>query len=187
MDKREILEKLARSALGAAPGGSLITEWWRTPMERRKDKWLERFEALILKLEESHGILPEELFERDDFLDVFVEASASVVRTSDERKIKAIENFICNVALEPDIDDAIDSICLRLLSVLSGSHLFILQQMHEKPTYDINGFLPNYAKEPERWELVKEDLAHLSLTGPYRNDGLSETAHALLKRLAPIN
>jgi len=119
-------------------------------------------------------------------LDAFVEASAHVLRTSNELKIKALENFVCNVAIEPDVDDAVDSICLRLLTVLSGSHLFVLERRHELQTDLPNEIIPEYEQDREKWDLVMIDLAQLGLTGPYGPDGLSPTGQTLMKRLAPV-
>jgi len=44
----EVIHKLARGAIGAFPGGSVLAEFWQTPLERRREVWLKRIEDRIL-------------------------------------------------------------------------------------------------------------------------------------------
>ena len=168
------------------PGGSLLTEFWKTPLERRKDVWFQAIEKRIQILESNHLVKIEEVFEHDDFLDAFMTASVIAVRTSNLNKIKALENFVCNVALYPNVDEAVDSICLSLLSDLSGAHLYVLSRMYvlnddALPPQDV---ISGYYDDQEKWSLAKYDLGNRGLIGPFGSAGLSNIAMLLVTSIS---
>jgi hypothetical protein len=184
--RTDVIQKLVHGAVGIVPGGSLLTEFWKTPLERRKDVWFQAIEKRIQILESNHLVKIEEVFERDDFLDAFMTASVIAVRTSNLNKIKALENFVCNVALYPNVDEAVDSICLSLLSDLSGAHLYVLSRIYvlNDDALPPQNVISGYYDDQEKWNLVKYDLGNRGLIGPFGSAGLSDIAMLLVTRIS---
>lgn len=182
---QEIVLKASRGVAGLIPGGSLITEFFETPKERRLKAFLEALDNLVNKLEKAHGIKSGELTKRDDFLDVLYGTTSLWLINSNSEKLKTIFSFLENVAVNPSADGAIDAMVLRTLRDLSGSHLHLILKHREDPRYCESN--PEFRKMlgskgwKSDWGIVHNDLSNMQLIGP---GGLTAFGTALLNRIS---
>ncbi len=179
----EFAEKAFRGTIGIIPGGSLVSEFYQTPKERRLNAYLESLDKLVTKLEKTHGIKSGELAKRDDFLDILYGTTSLWLVTSDSDKLKTIFSFLENVAINASDNGAIDAIVLRTLRDISGSHLYLLLKFNDDSNYVVNEEFREMLG-PDRWKsdwgIVYNDLANMKLIG---TEGLTALGKALIKRI----
>jgi len=181
---KELAAKAGRGATGLIPGGSLVSEFFNTPKERRLTAYLEALDELVNKIEKEHGIKSGELAKRDDFLDILYGTTSLWLVNSDKEKLKTIFSFLENVAVTPSSDGAIDAMVLRTLRDLSSSHLYLITKHRDDPQYCNSN--PEFREMlgPDSWEsdwgIIHNDLSNMQLIGP---GGLTALGSAVLKRI----
>jgi hypothetical protein len=100
------------------------------PLERRRDDWMATVAAAL----RSHDVRLEDIGERQELLDTFLQASASAIRTSSEEKRAALRNAVVNAALaneDADTDAARRQVMLRLVDDFGVWHLRILDLFND--------------------------------------------------------
>lgn len=128
--------RLVRAALGSVPGvGSaaveLFTALLTPPLEKRRAKWMEAVATELQKLSEDKRISIEGLRANEVFLDVLLEASQAAIKTSQESKLKALQNAVLNAASPSPPDESRMKIYVRLVDELTTWHLRILGFMRD--------------------------------------------------------
>ena len=183
-DLKETTLKIGRAAIGLFPTGSVVSEFFTTPKEKRLQSYLEAFDVLVQKLENMHDISAGNLAKRDDFLDVLYGTTHLWLVTSDSEKLKSIFSFLENVAVNPSADDGIDTIVLRTLRDLSGTHIFLMEKFAEHPRYtgtqEFSDIAGRRDYNPD-WSIILNDLLNMGILG--KEEGLSPKGKAILKRI----
>ena len=179
---------VGKAATEMVPGAAIATAFagvfFSTPLQRRQQQWMLAIAEGIRKLESQQRVLDSQLREHDAFLDILYSATAIASRTSNERKLLALQNFIFNAAVTPDIDEAIEFIALGKIADCSGAHLHLLQIRAQGG--DWTAKIADYETNKTKWDLVSRDLSNMQLLGPYDENDLSDTAHLILQRIADV-
>ncbi len=183
-DLKEIILKTARAGINTVTGGSLFSEFYQTPKEKRLIAYLDAFDKLVSKLENVHNIKSGELAKRDDFLDILYGTTNLWLINSDSNKLKSIFSFLENVAVNPTADGALDAMVLRTLGDLSGSHIQLLLKHRNNCDYVGVGTEFREMMGPKGWSsdwgIVYNDLKNMRLLGP---GGLTPFGKALIGRI----
>lgn len=185
---KEIALKAGRGAIGEVPFvGSLMTEFITTPKEHRLETCLTALEKLFTRIEADYNITSGTLAKRDDFLDILYGSISLWLVNSDPKKLEAILALLENVAVNPSLDGAKETIVLRLLRDLSGSHLYLVSRFGEDSEFNFSNEF-NEMLGVDRWNsdwgIVHNDLSQLGVIEP---GGLSALGHTFLERITPTS
>ena len=112
-----------------AGAAELFTYLSNPPLEKRLDKWRETIAEGLRQLEANKGIDLSRLQSDENFISVFIQASAIAMRNHHAEKLSALKNAILNAALpgQPKVDfylmfvrfvDELTPIHMKLLSFL---------------------------------------------------------------------
>jgi len=185
------VHQVIRAGLGLLPIGSgtaveIFNALVTPPLEKRKEIWMSAITEALQKLEDRKILTIDDVFNNEKFITILVEASSIAIRNHDKEKLEALKNVVIHTALDPDIDDAIQSIVLRTISNCSGAHLYLLKRKSEVSNNDIeyNELIPMYEQDKTKWDTVINDLSNLSLIGAYGSDGLSDLAHLIIDSIS---
>lgn len=126
---------LVRGAFGGVPlVGGILQEAFaavlKSPLERRKERWMEAVGSRLLRLEEI-GITLDDLAENEVFVSVVVNATQAAMRTHDEAQLQALRNAVINAACPDAPDDAVQLQFVSLVDQLSGWHLRLLAYLRD--------------------------------------------------------
>ena len=131
---------VARSGLGTIPFAGqaaieLLNAIVASPLEKRRTKWMEDVGNALKELEEKMGVVLESLQEKDDFIDVAVEATQIAIKTSMTEKKEALKNAILNSALPNPPEQTLQKMFISFIDNLTIWHLRLLELFNDPPTY----------------------------------------------------
>jgi hypothetical protein len=133
------LHAVFRAGIGAIPlvGGpvlELLGRFFSSPLERRRESWLEGVHATIVDLQ-ARGADMTALKDDDDFCNLVLDATGAAMRTHREEKRRALRNAIMNAGLRGSAGEAKSRVFLRLIDELEVHHLLLLQLLVDPATF----------------------------------------------------
>lgn len=134
-DKRDTAYTLVRAGLSSVPcfGGAAVEVLpllLASPLERRRDKWMEEVGQALRDLEENQGINLEELQSNDVFIDTVLQASQIAFRNSQAEKRQALRYAILNAALPNPPEQSFQQMFLNFVDTFTVWHLRLLRLFH---------------------------------------------------------
>lgn len=126
---------VVRGALGAVPvAGAAAVEFFNgliiPPIMKRRQHWMEEVASALAKLQAEGRIDLDALREDEGFISLLIEATLVAAKTHQREKREALRNAVVNRSLQPDLDETLQHIFLRLVDELSPLHLQLLQMAH---------------------------------------------------------
>lgn len=122
-------------SLVPAAGGPLqvvFENFFTSPIERRKDAWLQQLADVLKEVEGRVAELtPEKLAENEAFVTVAMQASQIALRNHQQEKLEALRNAVLNAALSNPPQEDEQMIFLRLVDQLTPWHLRVLSVLNE--------------------------------------------------------
>lgn len=128
----DVAREVGRAILSAVPaaGGPLQVAFeniFASPIERRKEAWLEQLAAVVAEVQERVAELtPEKLAQNETFVTVAMQASQIAIRNHQQTKLEALRNAVLNSALPSPPHEDEQMIFLRLIDQLTPWHLRVL-------------------------------------------------------------
>lgn len=99
----------------------------QTPLEKRRNEWLQDLADGVARLEEQGQLARESLSENEAFIDAVARGVQAAVRTGQADKRTALRNATLNSALDQLPDDAERQMFLDLVDRFTAWHLRILK------------------------------------------------------------
>jgi hypothetical protein len=166
----DIVYDATRVALPAFPfiGGSLSALFqaiFPAPINRRRDKWLQRLGQTVEELlQRVEDLTPEALSENDRFISATLHASQIALRSHQEEKLLLLQNILTNIMLHLGDDFDLQSLHIRLIDELTPLHIrmldfesdpdrFAKQYFSKKPRETSHG----YGSLAELWNYIYPD------------------------------
>ena len=136
--KKEISYAIAKAGLASIPlAGAITSELLQLivtpPLEKRRTKWMEQIGQRLKTLEENESVNLNELQENELFIDVVLQCSQEVIKTSEKEKIGYFQNAILNTAIGENPELAEIQIFLKFISDFTVWHIKILK-LFDDPT-----------------------------------------------------
>jgi hypothetical protein len=136
----DALHAVVRSGLGSIPFAGqaaveLLNAIVASPLEKRRTKWMEDVGNALKELEEKMGVVLESLQEKDDFIDVALEATQFAIKTSIAEKKEALKNAILNSALPNPPEQSLQKMFLSFIDTLTIWHLRLLELFNDPPAF----------------------------------------------------
>jgi hypothetical protein len=128
----DYVHSTAKGLVGMIPtAGSLVAEVFGTilptPLERRRQQWMENIAQGIRDLEDQSKLTLAHLQNNEQFVSTLLHASQAAQRTHQEEKIEALRNGVLNSALPNAPDEALQQIFLSLVDTFTVWHLRLLR------------------------------------------------------------
>ena len=116
----DTIHAMARAGLGAIPyvgtaASELLNAIVTPPLERRRNEWMKQIGEALRKLEKQMGVVLESLQEKDEFIDIAIEATQIAIKTSNREKKEALKNAILNSALPSPPEESLQKLFLNLI------------------------------------------------------------------------
>jgi len=130
--KLDVARDAARAAISVVPmvGGPLQVAFealFASPIEKRKEEWLQKLAEVVVELgERVSGLTPERLAQDDVFVTVVMQTSQIALRNHQVEKLEALRNAVLNSVLST-IEEDEKFIFLRLIDQLTPVHLRTLK------------------------------------------------------------
>jgi len=131
---------VAKAGLGAIPyagaaASELLSAIVTPPLERRRNEWMNEIGEALRKLESQMGVVLESLQEKEEFIDVAIEATQIAIKTSNQQKREALKNAILNSALPNPPEESLQKMFLSFIDTLTVWHLRLLDLFNDPPAY----------------------------------------------------
>lgn len=131
-DKKDAVYAAVRAGLSSIPTfGSAAAELFQyvlaSPLERRRDEWMEQVGEALRELEANRDVDLEDLQTNDVFVDTALHASQLAFQNSQNEKREALRNAIYNAALPNPPEQSLQQIFLSLIDSFTVWHLRILK------------------------------------------------------------
>ena len=185
-DQSRDMAKIAISAIpvvGGA-GAALLEAVFKSPLEQRKNRWLDSLADAIRELQDKVEELDfERLRDDETFVTVATQASQIALRNHQQEKLDALRNAVLNSRLPNSPGEDTQLIFLELIDRLTPSHMRILAllddpQSHTEErgiSYDdllagsvrqlIEDVFPELAGQGDFYNQVVRDLHAAGLSG----------------------
>ena len=110
-----------------SPASLLLDTVFTTPLDKRKQEWLERLAEVVTEIQKRvNDLTPEKLSKDQAFVTVALQASQIAIRNHQKEKIDALCGAVLNSALPNAPEEDQRLIFLRLIDHLTPWHLRIL-------------------------------------------------------------
>lgn len=131
---------VAKGVLGAIPyAGAAASELLNLivmpPLEKRRLKWMEEIGEGLRKLEEKTNLSIAELQDKDEFIDVVMEATRIVLKTSQKEKREALKSAVLNTANNSSPEESLRMMFLSFIDTLTEWHLKLLKLFDDPEDY----------------------------------------------------
>ena len=135
-DKGDVAHTLAKAAVSAVPyiGGpaaELFNLVIVSPLEKRRQAWMEKVADALRLLESRQGLNLEELQTNDTFVNVLIQASSIALRNHQKEKIEALKNAVINSALGINMREEFQLPFIRYIDELIPPHLLLLKYLYD--------------------------------------------------------
>lgn len=130
--KGDVAREVGRAIVSLVPaaGGPLQVAFeniFTSPLERRKQAWLEQLASILTEVQTRvEELTPEKLASQDAFVTVAMQASQIAIRSHQQAKLEALRNAVLNAALPNSLHEDEQLIFLRLIDQLAPWHLRVL-------------------------------------------------------------
>lgn len=124
--------ELGRAIVSVVPaaGGPLQVAFeniFASPIEKRKDAWLQQLAEVLTEVQERvKDLTPEKLAANEVFVTVAMQATQVAIRNHQQAKLEALRNAVLNSALPDPPHEDEQMIFLRLVDQLTPWHLRVL-------------------------------------------------------------
>jgi hypothetical protein len=145
----DIAREVGRAIVSAVPatGGPLQVAFeniFSSPIEKRKQAWLEQLAGVVSEIQERvKDLTPEKLAANEAFVTVAMQASQIAIRNHQQTKLEALRNAVLNSALPNPPQEDEQMIFLRLIDQLTPWHLRVLSLLHDPPKWMEQNKVPN--------------------------------------------
>lgn len=187
--KLDVARDTARAAISVVPvvAGPLQVAFealFASPIEKRKEEWLQKLADVVVELGERVGELtPERLAQDDVFVTVVMQSSQIALRNHQVEKLEALRNAVLNSVLST-IEEDEKFVFLRLIDQLTPVHLRTLKflddpgawmQRHgmQNPGWSMGGVstvlehcFPQLRGRRDVYDQIVSDLQMDGLVGP---------------------
>lgn len=133
----DIAREVGRAIISGIPaaGGPLQVAFeniFSSPIEKRKEAWLDELAAVINEVHERVAELtPENLAGNEVFVTVVMQASQVAIRSHQRAKLEALRNAVLNAALPNPPQEDEQMIFLRIIDQLTPWHLRVLSVLND--------------------------------------------------------
>lgn len=122
---------VVRAATGSIPfAGNAVNElmplFFTTPLEKRRQAWMNQIAEALFELENNQGINLDQLQSDERFISVLVQASQVAMRNHQQEKIQALRYAVSNSARGVKIQDDLQLLFIRFVDELTPSHFALL-------------------------------------------------------------
>ena len=108
---------------------------WKSPIEKRRDKWIENIEnALIILENKVESQLFKNLINDEEFISLFIQTTLIAIKSHQDEKLKILKNSLVNSYIS-NISFDIKASLINKLEKLSPSHLRILKFIESKSEF----------------------------------------------------
>ena len=141
-DIRDTSVRISRAFATLVPGGAALMEFVTSPIEVRRQHWMEMMACDLSKLAQKvEGFSAKTLVENEAFVTAMLHASQAAIRTHQQEKHEALRNAVLNVAAERGPDDELQHVFLSYVDRFTPSHLRVLTVMRT-PRHILDGVPP---------------------------------------------
>jgi hypothetical protein len=128
---KDVVYALTKGAVGAipivgAPASELLSVLIASPLERRREQWMNDVGERLRILEADGKVDFQKLQQNELFVDTVVQATYHAVKTSETEKITCFKNVIEKTALGESPEKTISQVYLNLLDRYTVWHIKIL-------------------------------------------------------------
>lgn len=148
---KDVIYALTKGGVSSIPViGALAAEIFSLvvtpPMEKRRAEWMNDIADRLKALEDAGQIKLEDLRENDEFIDVVLQATTYVLKTSEQEKINAFKNALLNTALGESPSKVKSHIFLTQLDKFTVWHIKLLEFIDDPRAWlsKSNRSIPNY-------------------------------------------
>lgn len=115
-----------------APLSELMSLLIASPLEKRKEQWLNDIAERLLVVEEKiSGFSIAELADNEQFITCVTTASQIALRNHQKEKLEALKNAVLNSACDIDIEENLQLMFLNIIDRYTPWHLNILRFLDE--------------------------------------------------------
>lgn len=132
----DVAREVGRAIVSAVPaaGGPLQVAFeniFASPIEKRKEAWLEQLAEVVTEIQERvKDLTPEKLAGNEAFITVAMQASQIAIRNHQQAKLEALRNAVLNSALPNPPQEDEQMIFVRLIDQLTPWHLRVLSLLN---------------------------------------------------------
>ncbi len=133
----DVAREIGRAVVSLVPaaGGPLqvvFENFFTSPIERRKEVWLQQLADVLKEVEiRVAELTPEKLAQSEAFVTVAMQATQIALRNHQQAKLDALRNAVLNAALPNPPQEDEQMIFLRLIDQLTPWHLRVLSVLDE--------------------------------------------------------
>jgi hypothetical protein len=136
---KDVWHSIGKGAIASFPvvGGStaeMLNLVFVSPLEKRRSKWLNELSARLKKLEDK-GIYFKTLSEDPIFTDTILNATTIAIKTSNEEKLKVLQNAVINTGKRENPDEIKTQIFLNVIESMTPTHIKILTFFNNPPAW----------------------------------------------------
>lgn len=169
--------------VGAA-ASELLSLIVASPLDKRREKWMEDIGNRLLILEDKYKLDFQTLQDNPLFIDVVLRTTELAIRTSEVEKIKIFQNILLNCAIEETIEKTEVLVFLNLIDSLTTIHLKLLvlfdnpvdwfknnnkpfpqNMMMGSSTIVLDAAYPELAGKSDLYNIIWSDLGRFGLVG----------------------
>lgn len=113
--------------VASGPLTALLENIFNSPLDKRKQKWLEELSCVISDLQENiKDFSPEKLSQNEMFITASMHATQIALKNHQKEKLDALKNAVFNSALPNAPDEDKQMMFLRLIDELTPWHIRLL-------------------------------------------------------------
>ena len=133
----DVTREFGRAIVSAIPvaGGPIQVAFeniFTSPLEKRKDAWLNQLAGAINEVQDRVSELtPEKLAENDAFVTVVMQASQIAIRNHQQVKLEALRNIVLNAALPNPPHEDEQLVFLNLIDQFTSWHIRVLSFLND--------------------------------------------------------
>lgn len=114
-----------------SPAVELLSGFYKSPIDRRREQWIEQVTADLRILDECRQINLNDLENDEVFTTTLIQASEVAVRNHQQEKIQALRNVVMNAAVGIDINEDLKLTFIRYINELTPTHFKLLAFFRE--------------------------------------------------------
>jgi DNA-binding Lrp family transcriptional regulator len=163
---------LSMIPIAGAPLVEILNLLVTPTLQKRRDKWFIELGDRLKKLEDDGYIKLEDLQTNDEFIDISIKATEIALKTSEEEKLKALQNALLNTTIDTTIDLSIKQIFINNIDTFTVWHIKLLKLFDNPKQYEnvvkdismgglstlIEGVYPELKSKQDFYRLIIKDL-----------------------------
>lgn len=129
--KADVVHAITKGGIGSIPViGALASEIFgliiTPPLERRRLEWMSAVTARLKLLEQSGKVDLQTIQNNEEFIDVILQATTLVLKTSEKEKWRAFQNAVLNTAANVGPDQIKTQIFINQIDKFTALHINML-------------------------------------------------------------